>query len=64
MRYSTRFSCAEINSSFYGPHRQATYARWAAAVPDDFRFSVKIPKEISHVRRLTYRPFVSSCPRL
>jgi len=53
MRYAARLSCVEINSSFYRPHRQATYARWAAAVPDDFRFSVKIPKEITHVRRLS-----------
>ena len=50
-RYATRFSCVEINSSFYRPHRPATYARWAASVPDGFRFAVKVPKEITHVRR-------------
>ncbi|MBV8299575.1 MAG: DUF72 domain-containing protein [Candidatus Eremiobacteraeota bacterium] len=50
-RYATRFSCAEINSSFYRSHRQSTYARWAASVPDGFRFAVKVPKEITHVRR-------------
>lgn len=47
-RYATRFSVVEINSSFYRPHQQKTYARWAAAVPADFRFSVKLPKTISH----------------
>lgn len=47
-RYATRFSIVEINSSFYRSHRQATYARWADAVPRDFRFSVKLPKSISH----------------
>ena len=47
-RYSARFDCAEINSSFYRPHRPTTYERWAQTVPDDFRFSVKIPKRISH----------------
>lgn len=47
-RYATRFSVVEINSSFYRSHRQATYARWAASVPDHFRFSVKVPKRISH----------------
>jgi uncharacterized protein YecE (DUF72 family) len=51
-RYSRLFSCVEINSSFYRPHRPATYARWAAAVPGDFRFSLKVPKEITHVRRM------------
>ena len=51
-RYSRRFTAVEINSSFYRPHRAATYARWAASVPDDFRFAVKVPKEITHERRL------------
>ncbi|HEX3463155.1 MAG TPA: DUF72 domain-containing protein [Candidatus Elarobacter sp.] len=52
-RYATRFSCVEINSSFYRPHRPSTYARWAAGVPDDFRFALKVPKEITHARRFT-----------
>jgi len=47
-RYATRFTCTEINSSFYRPHRPATYACWAATVPLGFRFSVKLPKTISH----------------
>jgi uncharacterized protein YecE (DUF72 family) len=50
-RYATRFSCVEINSSFYRPHRPSTYARWADSVPDDFRFALKVPKEITHTRR-------------
>jgi uncharacterized protein YecE (DUF72 family) len=50
-RYARRFTCVEINSSFYRPHRPATYARWAASVPDDFRFALKVPKEITHARR-------------
>ncbi len=50
-RYARRFACVEINSSFYRPHRPSTYARWAASVPDDFRFALKVPKEITHVRR-------------
>lgn len=51
-RYAARLNCAEINSSFYRPHRQQTYQRWAASVPAGFRFSVKVPKLISHVQRL------------
>ena len=42
----------EINSSFHRPHRPATYARWSAAVPSSFRFSVKLPKTITHGLRL------------
>jgi uncharacterized protein YecE (DUF72 family) len=47
-RYATVFDAVEINSSFYRPHRPATYARWADAVPDGFRFAVKLPKAITH----------------
>ncbi len=47
-RYSQVFSCVEINSSFYRPHRPATYMRWAASTPEHFRFSVKAPKAITH----------------
>ena len=51
-RYATRFDTVEINSSFYRPHQQKTYARWAAGVPSSFRFSVKLPKAITHKARL------------
>lgn len=51
-RYSQRFSGVEINSSFYRPHKPETYARWAASTPADFRFAVKVPKELTHTRRL------------
>lgn len=51
-RYARQFNTAEINSSFYRPHRPQTYARWAESVPEDFRFSVKMPKLISHEQRL------------
>lgn len=47
-RYATRFSVVEINTSFYRPHMAKTYERWSASVPTSFRFSVKIPREISH----------------
>lgn len=51
-RYAARFSAVEINSSFHRPHRPATYARWAATVPEEFRFAVKAPRAITHDRRL------------
>jgi len=47
-RYSAVFPAAEINSSFYRPHRPATYARWAGSVPDGFRFAVKLPRTVTH----------------
>lgn len=51
-RYAQVFPSVEINSSFYRPHQPKTYARWAASVPDAFRFSVKMPKRISHELKL------------
>jgi uncharacterized protein YecE (DUF72 family) len=51
-RYAGRLLAAEINSSFYRPHKPATYERWAASVPAGFRFSVKLPKTITHEKRL------------
>jgi uncharacterized protein YecE (DUF72 family) len=51
-RYASVFPIVEINSSFYRPHRPATYARWAASVPDAFRFSVKLPRTITHDAKL------------
>lgn len=51
-RYSACLPAVEINSSFYRPHRPQTYARWAGSVPAGFRFSVKVPKTITHTHRL------------
>src|SRR5438876_4247145 len=51
-RYATLFNSAEINSCFYRPHRFSTYERWAASVPENFRFAVKLPKVITHEARL------------
>jgi len=51
-RYSGRLPAVEVNSSFYHPHRPETYARWAASVPPEFRFAVKMPMTITHERWL------------
>lgn len=51
-RYAGRFAAVEINSSFHRSHLEKTWARWRDEVPASFRFSVKMPKEISHQRKL------------
>lgn len=51
-RYAARFPAVEINSSFYRPHRRATWERWGAAVPAGFLFSAKTPRTLTHERRL------------
>lgn len=42
----------EINGSFYALQTPQRYASWAADVPDDFVFSVKAPRFITHIKRL------------
>ena len=51
-RYALALNAVEINSSFYRPHQRKTYERWALATPEAFRFSVKMPRTITHQARL------------
>lgn len=51
-RYAGRFDAAEINTTFYRPHRASTYARWVETTPAGFSFAVKVPKAITHEARL------------
>ena len=53
-RYGQVLDCAEINTSFYRPHQPTTYARWADSLPEHFRFSVKLPRTITHELRLKH----------
>ena len=50
---SSIFRSIEINGTFYSLQRPEYFEAWAAETPDDFVFSVKGPKFITHVRRLT-----------
>lgn len=51
-RYARMMSGVEVNSSFYRPHQKKTWERWGASTPDGFRFSVKLPKAITHASKL------------
>lgn len=42
----------EINGSFYSLQRPEHYAAWYADTPDDFLFTVKGPRFITHMKRL------------
>jgi len=52
IRYSGVLNFVEINTSFYRDHGGNTYKKWSNSVPDNFRFSVKLNKEFSHVNKL------------
>ncbi|RUL69590.1 DUF72 domain-containing protein [Dyella choica] len=49
---SRKLSAIEINSTYYGTQKPATYAKWAAETPEGFMFSVKAPMRIMQSRRL------------
>ncbi|HVJ09437.1 MAG TPA: DUF72 domain-containing protein [Acidisarcina sp.] len=42
----------EINGTFYSMQRPGSFARWAEETPDDFVFSIKGPRYLTHIRRL------------
>ena len=46
--YASRFSTVEINYSFYRIPSEKTLAGWAAATPDDFVFTLKASRRITH----------------
>ncbi|HEY4741307.1 MAG TPA: DUF72 domain-containing protein [Candidatus Acidoferrales bacterium] len=46
------FNSIEINGTFYSLQRPESFAKWAAETPDDFVFSVKAPRFITHIKRL------------
>lgn len=48
--YASLVNSIEINSSFYKIPMASTVAKWAAEVPDDFNFTFKLFKEITHTK--------------
>jgi uncharacterized protein YecE (DUF72 family) len=47
-----QLTSVEINGSFYSLQRPSSYAKWRAEVPDDFVFSVKGGRFITHLKKL------------
>jgi len=50
--YAQHFSTVEVNSTFYRLAKPEAVARWATQVPDDFVFSVKASRYLTHIKRL------------
>src|SRR5881394_91508 len=50
--YARAFDTDEVDSTFYGIPAAKTVRGWARKTPDDFVFSLKLPQEITHERRL------------
>lgn len=49
---SRQLSSIEINGTYYGAQKPATYARWRDETPEDFVFSAKAPRRILQSRAL------------
>ncbi len=52
--YASLLNSIEINSIFYKLPRKATVANWADAVPDNFNFTLKVSKTITHAKDLNF----------
>ncbi|MDT0641735.1 DUF72 domain-containing protein [Zunongwangia sp. F363] len=50
--YSTRFNSIELNASFYRMFPEAQFEKWADKAAGDFKFFPKVPRLISHLKRL------------
>jgi uncharacterized protein YecE (DUF72 family) len=50
--YARHFRTVEINNTFYRPPTAQLLGAWAGQVGPDFRFVLKAPQEITHVKRL------------
>jgi len=45
---SRRLTTIEINGTFYGPQKPASFRRWRDETPEDFVFSLKGPRVATH----------------
>lgn len=50
--YATQFNSIELNASFYRMFSEERFATWRAKSGEDFQFFPKIPRFISHTKRL------------
>jgi uncharacterized protein YecE (DUF72 family) len=50
--YATLFEALELDSVFYRRPSLDTVRSWQRATPESFRFTVRVPREITHVERL------------
>ena len=50
--YASRLPAVEINNTFYRLPKESVLQNWAEQVPPTFRFVLKAPQKITHVKRL------------
>jgi uncharacterized protein YecE (DUF72 family) len=50
--YAGHFPAVEVDSTFHAAPTEATVRRWAETTPASFRFTCKLPRQITHICRL------------
>ncbi|MFT3884358.1 MAG: DUF72 domain-containing protein [Flavobacteriales bacterium] len=50
--YASLFNAIELNATRYGNFPPATWAKWVAETPPDFRFCPKVHQSVAQIRRL------------
>jgi uncharacterized protein YecE (DUF72 family) len=50
--YAGHFPAVEVDSTFHGAPTEATVRRWVETTPANFRFTCKLPRQITHICRL------------
>lgn len=50
--YARAFRTVEVDSTFYAIPPEPVVRGWIERVPEDFRFSLKVPQQVTHERRL------------
>ncbi len=54
--YSSLFNTLEVNSTFYKIPMLSTFEKWTNEVSEKFQFTVKLWREITHVKELRFDP--------
>ncbi len=52
--YSSLFNSIEFNSSFYKISQAITVSKWASSVNENFKFTFKFWKQVTHVKGLNF----------
>ncbi len=50
--YAEHFNTVEVNATFYRLPTLKTFEKWYSETPENFVFSLKVPKVITHIKRL------------
>ena len=58
--YATALSACEINATFYRRQAESTFEKWARAVGEDFRFTAKAHRMITHARSIAMNDYRAS----